>query len=661
MHSEIERAREALYAIPCPGDYPTWNRHGISAIAAGLSIDDLDAWSSTGPNDRGRRDVEQNFKGVTPAGGITAGTLFKAAAVHGYRRRTEPPHAKATARPTVPIKKPRPGMSAPEVWERCPEATFAHPYIQAKAGNPIGLCVVPDSDPLKVNGERVSGWLAVPVTSLAGALLSLQFIAPPDVAARLKAKGKPGKLNLPGGDMTGVFIVGKLEPGGTVYFAESIGNGWAIQKANGGATLVCFGWGNVRARAVELRERDPAAVLVIVPDVGKEAEAESVAREVKGRIVNMPEGWPQNSDVCDLALRDGFEALEELLLTAKEPPEPEPRYKLLGATDLHNLPPLAWRIRGVLPASGLASVYGPSASGKSFLALDMAAAIASGSPWFDHRVSASPVVYCALEGEAGIRLRAKAWERHQDEPMPDALRMMLQPFRLLEHQDVQDLARAVLGLGGGAVTIIDTLNRAAPTADENSSRDMGGILEACKALQGITGGLVVVVHHTGKDATKGLRGHSSLFAALDAAIEVSRNGDRREWLVAKNKDGQDGDAHPFNLRIIELGSDSHGDPESSCVVVRDASAATIKRVKLPQGGNQRVVWDVLGPVFKAGVFGKAGAPPQRPCIELEAAITAAAGRLTCLADRRTERAREAITGLVTRGLLGCNEGWLWVI
>jgi hypothetical protein len=62
---------------------------------------------------------------------------------------------------------------------------------------------------------------------------------------------------------------------------------------------------------------------------------------------------------------------------------------------------------------------------------------------------------------------------------------------------------------------------------------MGEILEAAKRLQSLTGGLVVLVHHTGKDATKGLRGHSSLFAAMDAAVEVSRDGDRREWKVAK--------------------------------------------------------------------------------------------------------------------------------
>ena len=244
-------------------------------------------------------------------------------------------------------------------------------------------------------------------------------------------------------------------------------------------------------------------------------------------------------------------------------PRPLPRYKLLGSADLAAMPALAWRVRGVIPAVGLAAIFGPSASGKSFLGFDMAAAIADGCRWFNCRVEVAPVVYAALEGEAGFKLRVQAWEAHHGRKLPPGLHMVLQPFKLTEPRDVRDLAAVV---PAGAVVFIDTLNRAAPTADENSSKDMGEILEAAKRLQTLTRGLVVLIHHTGKDATKGLRGHSSLFAALDAAVEVSRNGDRREWIVSKSKDGQDGDAHPFKLQVETLGVDHHGDPMTSCVI-----------------------------------------------------------------------------------------------
>jgi hypothetical protein len=156
------------------------------------------------------------------------------------------------------------------------------------------------------------------------------------------------------------------------------------------------------------------------------------------------------------------------------------------------------------------------------------------------------VVYAALEGEAGFKHRAQAWEAHKGRNLPERFHMVLQPFQLTNPVDVRDLAAVV---PKGAVVFIDTLNRAAPTADENSSSDMGEILQAAKRLQALTAGLVVFISHTGKDPTRGLRGHSSQFAAMDAAIEVSRDGDRREWKVAKAKDGADGDAQPRRLRL----------------------------------------------------------------------------------------------------------------
>ena len=353
-----------------------------------------------------------------------------------------------------------------------------------------------------------------------------------------------------------------------------------------------------------------------------------------------------------------FEPLDFPDMVEKARASNESRYKLLGADELRNLPPLAWRVRGVLPAVGLAALYGPSASGKSFLAFDMAAAIAEGQRWFDCRVETAPVVYVALEGEAGFKLRAQAWELSRGRALPDGLRMMLQPFKLTDPQDVADLAAVV---PADAVVVVDTLNRAAPTADENSSRDMGEILEASKRLQAVTGGLVVLVHHTGKDSSRGLRGHSSLFAAMDAAIEVSREGDRRGWKVAKSKDGTDGAAHPFKLSVEMLGTEPTGEEITSCVVVRDTAAQDVRTVRLPQGGNQRVILDALRPMFKDGQAGKLGAPLLRPCIELEAAVSGGAAKLTCPTDRRATRTREAITGLVARGVLGCNEGWLWLV
>jgi hypothetical protein len=549
---------------------------------------------------------------------------------------------------------PTPGTpSAAEVWARCVPADASHGYIIAKQGRPEGLRVVPDDDRLRIAGQSVAGWLVVPVLPLAGGEpASLQFIPPP---------GAGKKLNLPGAPMAGAFIVGDLQPAGTAFLCEGIGQAWAVWRATGTTALVTFGAGRMRAVAQEVRQRDPQARIIVVPDRGKESEAEAIASEAAGAYVAMPEGWPANADVNDLAQRDGTDALEVLLASAIEPPKPEPRFKLLGSADLQALPPLTWRVHGVLPAQGIASLYGPSASGKSFLALDMAAAIAEGCDWFTYRVTPCPVVYVCLEGAAGFRLRVAAWEAANRRALPEGLRLVLQPFKLTEPGDVDDLAAAVRTAGDGAVTVIDTLNASAPGIDENASRDMGQVIEAAKTLQALTGGLVLAIHHSGKDATKGLRGHSSLFAALDAAIEATREGDRREWRVAKAKDGADGEAHPFRLAVVDLGEDDEAEPVTSCVVAPDDSPQDSTRSRLPKGGNQKVVLDALGEMLrKSATFGRAGAPSVRPCVEVEAAVEAIAPRLLCEPKRQKERVRQALTGLTASGVVTCRDGWLWL-
>ena len=98
----------------------------------------------------------------------------------------------------------------------------------------------------------------------------------------------------------------------------------------------------------------------------------------------------------------------------------------------------------------------------------------------------------------------KAWQVHHGLSVPDNLRFVMQPFDLRQPDDVLGLVEAVIASGrAGGLLVIDTLNRAACGADENASRDMGELIEAMKPLQARLGGSVLVVHHSGKDQTKG--------------------------------------------------------------------------------------------------------------------------------------------------------------
>jgi putative DNA primase/helicase len=664
MVNEPQRAAAALFHLDpsCPRE--EWVKAGMAAKAAGLSFDEFHEWSASAGNYAGERDCRAVWQSFRESGPVTANSLFAMAYAQGWRDQQKGLQAANGGRVSFPIAAPRKAPVTPithaesakagEVWNRCEPATALHEYITRKQGNAEGLRIYPgDAPPLTIRGQNVAGFLVVPCRDLSGKLQTLQFVP-----------GKGDKLNLPSASFgNGCFVVGDLTESRRVFIAEGIGQAWAAWQATGQAAVVTFGAGRMATVADVLRAEYPAARLVVLLDRGKEGQAEAIARTINGEWCELPADKPGNYDANDLIQEAGAEALANLLDRAKAPAKPEPRFKLLSGADLSNAPPMRWMVRGVLPLEGLAALYGPSGSGKSFLMLDVAASVAGGAyEWFGRRVAQCPVTYCALEGEAGMGKRMYAWSQHHKKPVPNTLRFITQPFDLLNAGDVVELAKAVQSAGGaGGLVILDTLNRAAPGADENSSVDMGRIIAAAKQLQSLTGGLVLLVHHTGKDATKGLRGHSSLYAALDGAIEVNRTDSRREWSVAKSKDDETGTIHAFKLEVVTLGHDDEGEEIPSCVAEADEARETVKRIKLPQGGNQRLIFDALRPLFLKGRTGMLGAPSARPCIELEAAVSAGAASLTCPTDKRTSRSRDAITGLVARGVMGCNEGWVWLV
>ena len=329
-----------------------------------------------------------------------------------------------------------------------------------------------------------------------------------------------------------------------------------------------------------------------------------------------------------------------------------------------NAPPMQWMIHGVLPMEGFAALYGPSGSGKSFLAIDIAVSVANGNAmWFNRRIVQCPVTYCALEGEAGIGKRIDALRRHHNCTVSDDLRFIMESFDLLKEGDVDGLANAILAdHGGDGLVILDTLNRAAPGADENSSADMGAIISNAKRLQAIVGGLVLIVHHTGKDITRGLRGHSSLHAALDSAIEVNKTDGRHEWSVAKSKDDVTGAAHGFKLETVLLGY--HNDQiVTSCVALPDDFPSEARlTAKGPSGVNQKRVFAAIKEALsKSNDFGKGGAPEGTPAIRFDDAVSRGEDALAeNSAKHRKERAKEAIKGMIAQNIFGEKDNWLWI-
>jgi len=270
-----------------------------------------------------------------------------------------------------------------------------------------------------------------------------------------------------------------------------------------------------------------------------------------------------------------------------------PVFHVRKASDLFTDPEPEWLIDGLLPDRGLGVIFGAPASGKSFLALDIAAAIARGVPWGARDVRKGSVVYVGLEGRQ--RSRIEAYLQHHKlkrDGLDNVLIIERQPLDLLaqKFEPAAALARDVSTATGGDVraVFIDTLNRAMPGGDENSSQDMGQAIAAAQAIADRLGCLVVIVHHSGKDTTQGARGHSSLHGAADVELEVSRKDDVRTVKLAKVKDGEDGHRWTFRLESVSLGRTAKGKLRGSCAVA-DLATAEKRDANQPSPAEQVVL------------------------------------------------------------------------
>jgi hypothetical protein len=256
------------------------------------------------------------------------------------------------------------------------------------------------------------------------------------------------------------------------------------------------------------------------------------------------------------------------------------RRMMVFAGDIEAATDVAYLVKGWLAPRSLAVLYGPANVGKTFLALDLANAISRSDPWGGCKVRGAQVLYVTLEGGAGFDRRVSALKS----PNFWVLSAPISFMRPEQHatwlaEAVQELAEQT---GSFGLIVIDTLARAMAPGDENSSQDMGRLVASAELLKERTGACVLLIHHTGKSVAQGARGHSSLRAAIDTEIEVSKeeDGDVIEAKATKQRDMMVGKSFLYHLREVELGRDSDGDAITTCVVERAAYGEKPVRAKV---------------------------------------------------------------------------------
>lgn len=243
-----------------------------------------------------------------------------------------------------------------------------------------------------------------------------------------------------------------------------------------------------------------------------------------------------------------------------------------------------WAVKHVIPSCSVGMLFGGSGTFKSFIALDAGLHIVHGLSWMGRITAQAPVIYIAAEGGAGLWSRISAWHRARNLKWGE-VPFFVVPAALDLGQDawrVVDAAQA-LGVNPGMV-IIDTLSQTY-AGEENSANEMAAYLRELGArFRDLWQCAVLLVHHTGHQATERPRGSSAIRSNVDFLLGAFR--DEKEMLATltsvKQKDGELMSDSMFALNVVDLGLDDDGDKITSLVARHLSTAEEVEQAKLSE-------------------------------------------------------------------------------
>ena len=334
--------------------------------------------------------------------------------------------------------------------------------------------------------------------------------------------------------------------------------------------------GGAKKWAAELNKWFEGRDVIILPDADQPGQDHAdmvtanlvgVARSVKR--LDLP-GLSEKDDVFDWLSNGGTaQQLAELAKAAPEAQtapdiehieveEEEPDlFQVYDINYLRKMPPVEFIVEGLLTRHGVAVMYGEPGAGKSFLAIDLALSIAYGTHWHGQAVEQGAVLYIAGEGVGGLGKRIKAWQAHYDMKGEVPFFVLPTAVRFREPEDVERLLRTIDSLGVKFKAVfIDTVARALLGGDENSSTDMGLFIDSCEIVKRHCNCALIAIHHSGKDAARGMRGSTALLGAVDTSVRIMKKDGNVELSVEKQKDAEPIPEMTFEMLSVALLDDT---------------------------------------------------------------------------------------------------------
>lgn len=441
------------------------------------------------------------------------------------------------------------------IWSQGGAASPEHPYLKRKGIQPHGA---------RITGD---GRLMVPLYSEDGELSTLQYI-----------DENGGKLYHSGGATGSKYnLLGVLDEAKTLYLAEGFATAATITEVTGQPCVVAYSASNLVPVAGIFKTSHPTMDICIVADHDASGVGQRYAEQASAKYgvrMTMP---PILGDANDYV-----QAGHNLFTLLVQPTGSAVIDKLqvvfgdqLGSD--YEAPDEL--VEGLMTIGSSVVVYGDSNSGKTFWALSVATAIATGTACYGRKTDPGLVVYLASEAPASIRSRMQAIKKFYGCSLEN-LAMVPVPMNFYngdqDASDVIELVKAIEVSKGKPVRLIigDTLARMSAGANENSGEDMGPVMARFDQVATATKAALMIIHHNGKDAAKGARGWSGIRAHIDTEIEVMEKNGVRSVNVTKQRElpGK-GDTIYFKLEVVEMGTTKFNKSATTCVAVPDEEAA----------------------------------------------------------------------------------------
>ena len=302
-------------------------------------------------------------------------------------------------------------------------------------------------------------------------------------------------------------------------------------------------WSAIYSREVYIWADNDEAGIKCANEISKELKTHGC----KVKVIQPPETFNDKDDLWDAAERGDFthDSLLKYIETIKEKKEKGSLTFRRADEVLSEVTNPKWLIKDVVEEESLMQIYGAPKSGKSFIAIAMSCAIASGQDFYGNKAFKKPVLYIVGEGLRGCKRRLSAIQQGMYSLKGAPLYLSDRAVRIGDKDDFERLVQEIEAVksieGDIGMIVVDTFQRNFGGGNENSAEDVGNFIHQLDGLISTYSCNVCIVHHSGHEGNRA-RGSSVIGASLDYEFQVKRTDKNEQMFVSfqqtLNKDGQ---------------------------------------------------------------------------------------------------------------------------